>query len=123
MRAYTMALWIFVFNMALALVTQLQVFSVLGGGAPVTFLYDQDLISAAGNFTSVSPDGLETINMLAMLVTFVQIIVNSTVLIPFMLSSLGVPTVIIPIISLPCYYAYLAAVVQLVTGRIMPLFE
>ena len=127
MKAYAVALFLLIFNISLALLTDLQVFTMMAGDAvqntTILLPYDQALINDAEGYINYQPTGLETLDMIAMIATMFTAIFNATVGLPFLLSSLSVPAVIIPLICLPVYYAYLAAVVQIVTGRTFPFFE
>ena len=93
-------------------------------GAPAyIFPVNSDLIMGADGYLDLTIDGLDDINFLAWLAMFFTAIFNATVGIPIMLSGLGVPSILIPLLSVPAYYVYLAAGVQLVTGRTLPFFE
>ena len=125
MKAYAIALFLFIFNLALALITDLQIFTMLATDpAPaIYFGYDQQLITDAAAYGNLSVTGLETLDILGFIGTMLGAIVNATVGLPILLTNLGVPPIMNAIITLPTYYTYIAAVVQMATGRIMPLFE
>lgn len=125
MKAYAIALFLFIFNLALALITDLQIFTMLATDpAPaIYFGYDQQLITDAAAYGNLSVTGLETLDILGFIGTMLGAIVNATVGLPILLLNLGVPPIMGAIITLPTYYTYIAAVVQMATGRIMPLFE
>lgn len=86
-------------------------------------MVDNTTIETAEGFADMTIRGLTDIDFLGMLLSLGQIFLNATLLLPVMLSNLYVPTVLIPLLTLPAWYAYLAAIVQLTTGRILPLFE
>lgn len=123
MKAYTIALWFLVFNLALALVNELQPFTIMSGGPAVSLYYDTGIIDNAAGLNNQTITGLGDINFLYLFQSLGSAIFNATVGLPFMLSSLGVPAILIPILTVPAWYVYFAAIVQLATGRILPLFE
>lgn len=123
MKAYTVCLWLLVFNLSLSIINIIQPFSAMSGAPEYIFPIDSSLISGAEGDLDFKIDGLDDINFLSWLAIFFTAICNATVGIPFMLSGLGVPSILIPLLSVPAYYVYLAAGVQLVTGRTLPFFE
>ena len=123
MKAYTVCLWLLVFNLSLSVINIIQPFSAMSGGAEYIFPIDSSLFANADGYLDLTIDGLDDVNFLAWLAMFFTAIFNATVGIPFMLSGLGVPSILIPLLSVPAYYVYLAAGVQLVTGRTLPFFE
>lgn len=122
MKAYTICLWFLVFNLALALINELQPFTIMSGGETVSLYYDS-VVSDVSSMQADKIDGLGDINFLSLFGTLVTAMFNATVGLPFMLSSLGVPAILIPILTIPAWYCYFAAILQLATGRILPLFE
>lgn len=90
---------------------------------PIVFGYDAASISSASEFLNITVAGLDVVDILGVILTLVQAILNSTFLMPFFLAEFGVPSWFIPVIVLPMAYTYLAAIVQLTTGRILPFFE
>lgn len=122
MKAYTICLWFLVFNLALALINELQPFTIMSGGETVALYYDT-AVTDMSSMQADKIDGLGDINFLGLFGTLVTAIFNATVGLPFMLSSLGVPAILIPILTIPAWYCYFAAILQLATGRILPLFE
>lgn len=126
MKAYAVALFLLIFNIVLSILSDLQIFTMLApqaANATILLPYDQGIIDQASSYINYQPTGLETLDMIRMLGIMFTAIFNATVGLPFLLSSLGIPAIIIPLIVLPVYYAYLAAVVQIVTGRTFPFFE
>lgn len=123
MKAYTICLWFFIFNCALALVGEIQPFTIMSGGEAVSIYTDPDILASTSTFTNQTIEGLGDIQFLGLLLTMAHVLFNSTVGIPLMLASLGVPMILIPILTLPAWYCYFAAILQLATGRILPLFE
>ena len=79
--------------------------------------------AAAEQYSNITVTGLDTIDMVGMLLSFISAVLNATVLLPFFLAELGVPQFLNILIVAPVWYCYLAALVQLTTGRILPLFE
>lgn len=123
MKAYTICLWFLVFNLALALVNEIQPFTIMSGGEVVSIYYDTQIIDQASGLSNQTIAGLGDINFLSLFATLGTAIFNATIGLPFMLSSLGVPEILIPLLTVPAWYCYFAAIVQLATGRILPLFE
>ena len=123
MKAYSVSLYLICFNLALSVLVNLQVFTWGTGVPPVVFGYDAAIIEETMGFLDLSIGGLDVIDLVAGLATFVQAILNATFLLPFFLAQFGIPAWAIPLVVVPCAYTYLAALVQLLTGRILPLFE
>lgn len=95
----------------------------MNGGAEYIFWVDGATMDTANGFSDTTITGLTDLDFLGMMLSMVQVFLNATILLPVMLSNLYVPTIVIPLIVVPAWYAYLAAIVQLATGRILPLFE
>lgn len=123
MKAYTICLWFLIFNIALSLVNELQPFTIMSGGEAVSIYYDSATVGAAEGLSNQSIEGLGNIHFLSLFSTLITTMFNATIGLPFMLSSLGVPAILIPILTIPAWYCYFAAILQLATGRILPLFE
>lgn len=125
MKAYSISLYLFILNIAFSLIVNLQIFTMMGGGTtdPILIGYDQNMIAAAEQYSNITVTGLDTIDMVGMLLNFISAVLNATVLLPFFLAELGVPQFLNILIVAPVWYCYLAALVQLTTGRILPLFE
>lgn len=125
MKAYSIALFLFILNIAVSLLVNLQIFTMMSPnpGDPVLFGYDQNIINSAEAYSNTTVSGLDTIDMVGMIVSFVQAILNATFLLPFFLAELGVPAFLHVFIVAPVWYTYFAAIFQMATGRIMPLFE
>lgn len=125
MKAYAIALFLIIFNIALSLISDIQIFTMLAAdpAPPIYFSYDQQLLSDAPGYLNTSATGLEVIDILGLLGTLFSSLLNATIGLPIMLTNLGVPPIMNAIITIPTYYTYMAAVVQMTTGRIMPLFE
>jgi|LSQX01.1.fsa_nt_gb hypothetical protein len=125
MKAYAIALFLIIFNIALSLISDIQIFTMLAAdpAPPIYFSYDQQLLSDASGYLNTSAIGLEVIDILGLLGTLFSSLLNATIGLPIMLTNLGVPPIMNAIITIPTYYTYMAAVVQMTTGRIMPLFE
>ena len=125
MKAYAIALFLIIFNIALSLISDIQIFTMLAAdpAPPIYFSYDQQLLSDASGYLNTSAIGLEVIDILGLLGTLFSSLLNATIGLPIMLTNLGVPPFMNAIITIPTYYTYMAAVVQMTTGRIMPLFE
>lgn len=123
MKAYTACLWLIVFNLALSVINMIQPFSAMSGTPEFIFPVDSALIMDANGYLDLKINGLSDINFLAWIEMFFTALFNATVGIPFMLSGLGVPSVLIPLLATPAYYVYFAAGLQLTTGRTLPFFE
>lgn len=105
------------------MLNSLQPFILMNGGAEFFFWVDSSTIGAASGFEDTTITGLTDIDFLGVLLSLVQVFLNATILLPVMLSNLYVPSLLIPLVTIPAWYAYFAAIVQLTTGRILPLFE
>lgn len=123
MKAYQICLYFLIFNLALSMLNSLQPFILMNGGSEFFFWTDSATIGAASGFEDTTITGLTDIDFLGILLSLVQVFLNATILLPVMLSNLYVPAILIPLITVPAWYAYFAAIVQLTTGRILPLFE
>ncbi len=125
MKAYAIALFLVIFNLALALISDLQLFTMLATdpSPAIYFGYDQQMITDAADYGNLSVSGLDTIDIIGFLGTMLSAIINATIGLPLLLANMGVPPIMNAIVTVPTYYTYIAAVVQMATGRIMPLFE
>lgn len=123
MKAYSVSLFLICFNLALSVLVNLQVFTMGTDAAPVVFGYDAAIIEETMGFLDITIAGLDVIDLVTGLATFIQAILNATFLLPLFLQQFGIPAWAIPLVVVPCAYTYLAAIVQLLTGRILPLFE
>lgn len=123
MKAYTICLWFLIFNIALSLINELQPFTIMSGGESVSLYYDAVTAESAIGLSNQTITGLGDINFISLFLTMATTIFNATVGLPFMLSSLGVPAILVPLLTVPAWYCYFAAILQLATGRILPLFE
>lgn len=123
MKAYSVSLFLICLNLALSVLVNLQVFTMGTDAAPVVFGYDAAIIEETMGFLDITIAGLDVIDLVTGLATFIQAILNATFLLPFFLQQFGIPAWAIPLVVVPCAYTYLAAIVQLLTGRILPLFE
>ena len=125
MKAYSVAMYLFILNISFSLLANMQIFTMLSGGTadPIIFGYDQSIINGAASYANASVSGLDTIDMIGMIGSFFQAILNATFLLPFFLSEIGVPAFLNILIVAPVWYTYFAAIFQIATGRIMPLFK
>lgn len=123
MKAYSVSLFLICFNLALSVLVNLQVFTMGTDAAPVVFGYDAAIIEETMGFLDITIAGLDVIDLVTGLATFIQAILNATFLLPYFLQQFGIPAWAIPLVVVPTAYTYLAAIVQLLTGRILPLFE
>lgn len=105
------------------MLNSLQPFVLMNGGSDFIFWVDEATITGAESFADTTITGLTDLDFLGMMLTLLQVFLNATILLPVMLSNLYVPAIVIPLIVVPAWYTYLAAGVQLATGRILPLFE
>lgn len=124
MQAYKMSLYLFILNLVFGALINLQIFTMLSGTTdPILIGYDQSIIDTANNWQNTSISGLDTLDMIGFLGMFFQAILNATLLLPFFLMELQIPSWLALLITAPVWYTYLAAIIQMATGRIMPLFE
>lgn len=124
MQAYKMSLYLFILNLVFGALINLQIFTMLSGTTdPILIGYDQSIIDTANNWQNTSISGLDTLDMIGFLGMFFQAILNATLLLPFFLIELQIPSWLALLITAPVWYTYLAAIIQMATGRIMPLFE
>ena len=123
MKAYQVCLYFLIFNLVLSMLNTVQPFILMNGGAEYFFWVDETTIQTAEDFADTKFEGLIDIDFLGLMWKMLQVFLNATVLLPVMLANLYVPAVVIPLIVVPAWYAYLAAIVQFATGRILPLFE
>jgi len=124
MQAYKMSLYLFILNLVFGALINLQIFTMLSGTTdPILIGYDQTIIDTANNWQNTSISGLDTLDMIGFLGMFFQAILNATLLLPFFLMELQIPSWLALLITAPVWYTYLAAIIQMATGRIMPLFE
>lgn len=105
--------------------THLQVFTMMSADpiAPITFGFDAGIIEDSLGFLDLTIAGLDVIDILSALASFINAILSAAFMLPFFLAQFGVPDWFIVVIWVPFAYTYLAAIVQLATGRILPLFE
>lgn len=124
MQAYKMSLYLFILNLVFGALINLQIFTMLSGTTdPILIGYDQTIIDTANNWQNTSISGLDTLDMIGFLGMFFQAILYATLLLPFFLMELQIPSWLALLITAPVWYTYLAAIIQMATGRIMPLFE
>ena len=124
MQAYKLSLYLFILNLVFGALINLQIFTMLSGTTdPILIGYDQTIIDTANNWQNTSISGLDTLDMIGFLGMFFQAILNATLLLPFFLMELQIPSWLALLITAPVWYTYLAAIIQMATGRIMPLFE
>lgn len=125
MKAYTLTLYLICLNLAFSVLANLQVFTMGSANpvAPVVFGFDAGIIEDALGFLDITIAGLDVIDILAAIAAFVNAVLSAAFMIPFFCAQFGVPDYFIPVIWVPFAYTYLAAIVQLITGRILPLFE
>lgn len=125
MKAYTLTLYLICLNLALSALAHLQVFTMGSADpiAPIIFGFDAGIIQDALGFLDITIAGLDVIDILAAIVAFINAVLSAAFMIPFFCAQFGVPDFFVAVIWVPFAYTYLAAIVQLATGRILPLFE
>lgn len=125
MKAYTLTLFLICLNLSLSSLNQLQVFTMMSPDpiAPIIFGFDSGLIQDALGFLDLSIMGLDVVDILAALASFANAVLSAAFMIPFFAAQFGVPDFFVAVIWVPFAYTYLAAIVQLVTGRVLPFFE
>ena len=136
-KAYQIAMFLFILNLSVSVVTEMALF---GSGYPDlqlstnlsgnwTYTFDADnnqyylatddgLIQTA-NYSDFQMTGLDETSILDVLVMFGRALYNSTLYLPFFLQSLGMPTGISMLLTLPCWVAYGAGVMQIVRDVII----
>lgn len=123
MKAYQVCLYFLIFNLTLSMLNSLQPFILMNGGSEFIFWVDDNTIFEAETFSDTTIKGLTDLDFIGLMLSLGQVFLNATILLPVMLANLYVPAIVIPLIVVPAWYAYLAAIIQLATGRILPLFE
>ncbi len=125
MQAYKMSLYLFILNLVFGALINLQIFTMMSGTPtdPILIGYDQSIIDTANTWQNTTISGLDALDMIGFLGMFFQAILNATLLLPFFLMELRIPAWLALLITAPVWYTYLAAIIQMATGRIMPLFE
>ena len=125
MKAYTISLYLFILNIVFSLMVSLQIFGMMSPdpGTPILFGFDQSIIDSASAYQNISITGLEVLDTIGFILMFFQAILNATLLLPVFLGNLGCPAFLQILITTPVWYTYMAAIRQMATGRIMPLFE
>jgi len=121
MRFYDIALFLFVFNIALSVVTELNVFgySVPSNDEWINKTYENVTNFATASKLESSDISFLTIgqNLLSGIGLAFKILAYSTILIEPRFESLGVPSRIAWLISMPIYLLYGIAIAQLLSGR------
>ena len=136
-KGYQIAMFLFILNLSVALVSETALF---GSAYPDTtfttnmsgnwtYTWDptqnQYVIASDGelastvNYTDFQMTGLDEASILDVLVMFGRALYNSTLYLPFFLQSLGIPAGLSALLTLPCWFAYGAAVLQIVRGVII----
>ena len=69
MKAYSVAMYLFILNISFSLLANMQIFTMLSGGTadPIIFGYDQSIIDGAASYANTSVSGLDTIDMIGMI--------------------------------------------------------
>ena len=107
MKAYSVSLFLICFNLALSVLVNLQVFTMGTDAAPVVFGYDAAIIEETMGFLDITIAGLDVIDLVTGLATFIQAILNATFLLPYFLQQFGIPAWAIPLVVVPTAYTYL----------------
>lgn len=71
------------------------------------------------NYSDFQMTGLDEASILDVLVMFGRALYNSTAYLPWFLQSLGIPEGLSALLTLPCWFAYGATVLQIVRGVII----
>lgn len=135
-KGYQIAMFLFILNMSVALMSEMALFGAAYPGLQYssnlsgnwTYTYDSDtnnyylatdtgLISTV-NYSDFQMTGLDETSILDVLVMFGRALYNSTVYLPFFLQSLGIPAALSALLTAPAWFAYGAAVLQIVRGVI-----
>ena len=85
MKAYTLTLFLICLNLSLSSLNQLQVFTMMSPDpiAPIVFGFDPGLIQDALGFLDISIMGLDVVDILAALASFVNAVLSAAFMIPF----------------------------------------
>lgn len=136
-KGYQVAMFLFILSLSVALMSEtalfgsaypgLQYSSNLSGNWTYTYdsdtsnyyiATDQGLVSTV-NYTDFQMTGLDETSILDVLVMFGRALYNSTAYLPFFLQSLGIPPALSLLLTAPVWFAYGAAVLQIVRGVII----
>ena len=143
MRAYTIALYLFLFNMAVAMFTGTPLFGTALEGAvqwsgngtgnltynltgPYNFTgANQSLVilpvdqnfSAMGNMSGYRPGGMTEFNFFDGILMVATAIWRSTVYLPWFLGEMGFPSSIYYPLAMGVWFVYAFGTVQFLTGR------
>jgi hypothetical protein len=140
MKAYKIALGLFILNVAIQYLGAVNLFysgwdtaktsnysNLTGTNFTYTYdpingtwymAYDQNLTNNTPMLASMDqPSGLGEGDILGAMSTFFTALKNATVFLPFWLKSLGFPDIAVTFITAPVWFTYGAGVFQVVTGR------
>ena len=134
---YKVAMSLFILNLSVALVTDMALF---GSAYPDTtfttnmsgnwtytwdptqnmyYIASDDCLTSTVNYQDFQMTGLDEASILDVLVLFGRALYNSTAYLPWFLQSLGIPEALSALLTFPCWFAYGAAVLQIVRGVII----
>lgn len=137
MRAYTIALYLFIFNMLVSLLTGTALFGTAMGGAvewdknvsgnmtfnssgingtlsilPVDYNFTEQT-----NFSGYKPGGMTEFNFFDGIYMLAMALWRSTIYLPWFLGELGFPSSIYYPLAMGVWFVYAAGVIQFLTGR------
>jgi hypothetical protein len=135
MKAYQITLFIFFFNMMVAMYSQVPIFGSYGyenltvtegvmvygldnrsNVTSVSLAYDSEFLNVTSGFEGYSPTDRGDIGMLEGIVMVFEAFANATVLLPFFLENLGVPTLLRLPLTAGSWFAYIVGLVQFLLG-------
>lgn len=138
MKAYKIALGLFILNVAIQYLAAVNIFTAgwetavssnYSNLSGTNFTYTYDPVNGTwymaydGNMInttalqSYEPTGLGEGDILSAMGTFFSAMKNATIFLPFWLRSIGFPEVAVTFITAPVWFTYGAGIFQVVTGR------
>ena len=137
-KAYQIAMYLFVLNLAVMLLAQMPLFGSAFMGQTFTtnmsqdnftytfnstenayyLAYDDGLIETT-NFSGYQASAIDEFGIIEILVMFATAIWNSTLYLPFYLNNLGLHPAIVTFITAPVWFVYAAGMFQFIRGLII----
>lgn len=134
---YQVGMFLFILNLSIAMVSEVSLFGSAYPGLEMstnfsgnwTYTYDaanneyflsyDNGLTNTVNYTDFQMTGLDETSILDVLVMFGRALYNATGYLPWFLESLGIPFALSMLLTMPCWFAYGAAVLQIVRGVII----
>lgn len=76
-------------------------------------VYDTNLTNTSSSLQNVEVGGFDDFSLLAAVVLFVSVMLNSTILLPLFIESMGVPTIYAWMVTAPIWMVYGWGVIQM----------